>query len=249
MTDLILLAAGQGTRLASAAGSVPKALVPTPDGGSLLEKNLRNARSSGPVRRVVVVTGYCAESIEEEIARVAGDGAVEARHNPEFEAHGPIWSIWAARDVVLSSDVMIGNGDTYYRPEAFREVAACRAEGGFCLGFSRRAVEADDVRVSLGPDGTVASVGKSLPDERTDGVSAGLFLARGEPARARLSALLAEFVEREGASGRRAIWHDLVNELAATTGSLGACEIAETWWHEIDTPEDYAALAELLGDR
>lgn len=247
MTDLILLAAGQGTRLASAAGSVPKALVPTPDGGSLLEKNLRNARRSGSVRRVVVVTGYCAEAIEEEIARVAADGGVETRHNPEFEAHGPIWSIWAARDVVQSTDVMIGNGDTYYRPEAFREVAACG--DGFCLGFSRRAVEADDVRVSLAPDGTVAAVGKSLADERTDGVSAGLFLARGEPARARLDGLLAEFVEREGLSGVRAIWHDLVNELAATTGSLGACEIAETWWHEIDTPEDYAGLAELLGDR
>jgi choline kinase len=196
----------------------------------------------------VVVTGYCAEAIEEEIGRVAADGEVETRHNPEFEAHGPIWSIWAARDVVLSTDVMIGNGDTYYRPDAFRQVAACSADG-FCLGFSRRAVEADDVRVSLGGDGTVASVGKSLADERTDGVSAGLFLARGEAARTRLGALLAEFVQREGASGTRAIWHDLVNELAATTGSLGACEIAESWWHEIDTPEDYAGLAELLGDR
>ncbi len=248
MTDLILLAAGQGTRLASVTGPIPKALVPTPDGGSLLGENLRNAHLSGAVRRVVVVTGYCSDAIEQEVARHARAGAVETRYNPDFASHGPIWSLWAARDVITSADIMIGNGDTYYRPEAFRAVGSVDA-GGFRLGFSRRVAETDDVRVSLRGDGTVAAVGKGLADERTHGVSAGLFLACGEEARAMFDGLLTDFVEREAKSAGRAIWHDLVSELAATTGSLTGCEIGETWWHEIDTPEDYAGLVQLLADR
>jgi choline kinase len=247
VTNLILLAAGQGTRLAAAVADVPKALVPTPGGGSLLERNLRNARASGAVRRVVVVTGYCAEAIESEIAGLDGIGTVETRHNPDYADHGPVWSIWAARDVLDWGDVMIGNGDTLYGRGAFARVAADGAQG-FGLGFSRRPPQPDDVRVSLAVDGSVAAVGKSLDDSATDGISAGLFAVSGAAARKVFSGLLADFMEREATSGRRAIWHDLVNVIAAEGGSLAAREIPEAMWHEIDTPEDYAALAELLGD-
>jgi choline kinase len=245
MVDLILLAAGLGTRLASLGADVPKVLLTLPGGRTLLGENVHNALASGVVDCAVVVTGHRAGLIDAEIEVHEHAACIQTLRNPDFASHGPVRSVWAARDVIASRDFMIGNGDTYYRTDAFRALGA-REEPGVFLGYSRRAAESDDVRLQLRHDGSVAAVGKRLPLETADGVSAGLLLVRGVEARNEFSAHLARVVAEEEAHGGRMIWHDLVNEMAATAGRVLTVELDEAWWREVDTPEDHDALQALL---
>lgn len=243
MTDLVILAAGLGKRFATMTGGGPKVMLRLPSGRSLLAENLTNALSTGVASRAVVVTGYRAELIDREVARHERAPSIATVHNPDYATFGPVHSLWAARDTLERGDVIILNGDTFYRPEALLELADRHAPG-FHLLYSRRGVEHDDVKVTLEGDRVVA-VGKHLPANEAHGVSAGVLLVRGPAARTRFSGVLARFV-REGAVGERpVIWHDLVHEVARD-GSVVAVEVGHRNWIEVDTLEDYEALCEAL---
>jgi choline kinase len=246
VTDLLVLAAGLGKRFATMDAEMPKVLLELPSGRTLLSETLASAVSAGIMTHAVVVTGYRAELIREDVARHASAASITTVHNDAYATHGPVHSLWAAREAIERRDVVIVNGDTYYRSEAFRAVAG-RPEPGFHLAYSRRALQHDDVKVTLGGDRVVAA-GKRIPDAEAHGVSAGLFLVRGEEARAALSSVLASAVdEGRPASERPRIWHDLVNELASGGRRVFAVEVEHGDWREVDTAEDYAALCVALG--
>lgn len=243
MTDLVVLAAGIGKRFAAMTGGGPKVLLRLPSGRSLLAANLTNALSSGIASRAVVVTGHQAELIDREVARHEHAPSIVTVHNPDYARFGPVHSLWAARDTLESGDVIILNGDTFYRPEALLTLAD-RHEPGFHLLYSRRGVEHDDVRVTR--DGErVTAVGKHIPAREAHGVSAGVFLLRGPAAGRQFSRVLSRFV-RDGASADHpVIWHDLVNEIARG-GSVSAVGVGHRNWIEVDTLEDYDALCAAL---
>lgn len=244
MTDLLLLCAGMGRRL-GASNDLPKVLMLLPYGRSLLAQNLSNAFASAVVDRVVVVTGHQAALVEQEIARHERAQSIDVVLNPGFATSGPIRSVWAARDLTMEHDLIIANGDTFYRPAAFHELWH-NGEQGLRLAYSRRDAKDDDVKLMLTAEGQIRSVGKEVAPEQADGVSAGLFLALGSGPRELVWRVVEERVIAGDGEQRRLIWHDLVNELARGGRAVRAIELPADFWHEVDTAADYARLCELI---
>jgi choline kinase len=245
MTQLVLLAAGRGKRIGDISNGAPKVMLPLPSGRSLLAENLCNAMATGAISRATVITGYMAEVVDREVAAHEHAAMVATVHNPEFAVAGPVRSLWQARDLILANDVLIANGDTFYRTEALAAICA-RRDDGLYLAYSPAQIEEDDVKIVRRPDGMLGSVGKSMPPLDADGISAGLFLARGTAAREGLAAVLHRFIDSGRASERGVIWHDLVGELAAMSGGVKLVEVAPSSWQEVDTPEDYDRLRTTL---
>lgn len=243
MTELIILAAGLGRRFATLAGDTPKVLLPVPSGRTLLAENLTSAQSTRVASRAVVVTGHRADLVAEEVAAHEWAKSIETVHNPDYATYGPVHSLWAARGSIERADVIVLNGDTYYRPEAFHAIAD-RPALGFRLLTSRRGVEHDDVKVTI-RDGRLVAVGKHVPQSEADGVSAGIFMARGAAARAEFASVLGDVVRRERAAVRPVIWHDVVDELARR-GDVRSVDVGHRSWFEVDTLDDYAALRTAL---
>ena len=76
----LILAAGEGARM----GRMPKCLIRVE--GQTLLRRLRDAMSAMGVARIVAVTGYHAEAVEAELARMPSTLSVKVIRNPSPEA-------------------------------------------------------------------------------------------------------------------------------------------------------------------
>jgi choline kinase len=226
--DAIVLSAGQGTRLLPVTATRPKCLIEV-GGRSLLERQLAALAAAG-LKRVLVVTGYRYDQIDEALSRPQ-PLAVETRFNPFWAVASSIGSVWIARDR-LQGPFCLLNGDTLFDPEI---LASALASPGAGLGLVVEPVDApsyDDMLVQA-EHGRVRAVAKDLPERLATHRSLGLVLAQeghADYARA-LDALIAE---RNGAG---AYHHDVVNRLAQSR-AVAAIERADGFWQEVDRPED-----------
>jgi NDP-sugar pyrophosphorylase family protein len=94
----LLLAAGLGSRLAPLTDAVPKCLV-SMSGVPILERLVRCLDGHG-FERLVIVTGYRAETIGEYLGESFGGMAVEYIFSPLFETTNNIYSLWLARQLI-----------------------------------------------------------------------------------------------------------------------------------------------------
>ena len=91
----LLLAAGPGCRLAPMTDALPKCLVSV-GGVPILERLVRALDTHG-FDRLVIVTGYRAETIRDYLGERFGGIAIEYILSPLFETTNNTYSLWLAR--------------------------------------------------------------------------------------------------------------------------------------------------------
>ena len=235
---VIILAAGQGRRLLPWTHDLPKCLLSFA-GRPLIAWQLA-ALAANRVDEVVVVTGFGADLMEREVARLTPPGLkVTTLFNPFFGVADNIASCWAAREH-LQGEVAILNGDTLIEP-AVLAVARDRTSGPITVTTDvKQDYDADDVKVQIRED-KVARIGKTLPPECTDAEFIGLMLLRGLGGP--LFSAAVENVMRKPRGVTR--WFlSAVDDLAAR-GLVAAASIDGLNWTEVDYPGDMGR-AELL---
>ena len=94
----LLLAAGLGSRLAPLTEALPKCLVSV-SGVPILERLVRALDSHG-FERLVIVTGYKAETIRDYLGERFGGIAIEYIVSPLFATTNNIYSLWLARQLI-----------------------------------------------------------------------------------------------------------------------------------------------------
>lgn len=119
--DVVILAAGQGTRMKS---SLPKVLHPVA-GRPMVAWAVKAARELG-ARNVVVVTGHGAAAVE---AALAGSGVVFARQEQQLGTGHAFLAGMDALDDHREADVLVLYGDTpLLRTETLRDLLADHRE-------------------------------------------------------------------------------------------------------------------------
>ena len=94
----LLLAAGLGSRLGPLTEALPKCLVSV-SGVPILERLVRALDSHG-FERLVIVTGYRAETIRAYLGERFGGISVEYVVSPLFATTNNIYSLWLARRLI-----------------------------------------------------------------------------------------------------------------------------------------------------
>jgi NDP-sugar pyrophosphorylase family protein len=94
----LLLAAGVGSRLAPLTDALPKCLV-SMSGVPILERLVRSL-DAHRFERLVIVTGYRAETISDYLGESFGGIAIEYLVSPLFETTNNIYSLWLARHLI-----------------------------------------------------------------------------------------------------------------------------------------------------
>lgn len=108
---MIILAAGQGTRLRPLTDEKPKCMVPL-HGRPLLDWQIGTARSAG-IEEIVVVGGYRADCLERDDCKLI--------INERFETTNMVESLMCARDW-LSDGCIVSYGDIVYEPRVLRSL-------------------------------------------------------------------------------------------------------------------------------
>jgi 1L-myo-inositol 1-phosphate cytidylyltransferase len=161
ISTAILLAAGEGSRLRSAAPFKPLCTVA---GRSLLAHALEGFAEAG-LTRAIVVLGYGADEIAAHIAARRWPVAVETVTNSDYRSPNGT-SVLAAEALVGTEEALLAMCDHLVEPALYRLVAEAGASAGARLGVDRRIgsdwVDIEDVtRVQTAGD-RILAIGKGL---------------------------------------------------------------------------------------
>lgn len=163
ITTAILLAAGEGSRLRSAAPSKPLCHV---GGRPLIEHAIAGLAEAGLIR-VVVVLGYEADRIEAHLAARHWPIAVETVRTSDHRLPNGV-SVLAAEAAVAGEEALLAMCDHLVDPALYARVAQAGTGGGARLAIDRRItsdlVDLDDVTCVRTEGEAIVAIGKHLAD-------------------------------------------------------------------------------------
>lgn len=225
--QVVLLAAGLGSRLGALTERIPKALIQV-GGLSLLAHGVAFARATGATE-ITVVGGYGFSDVAAEVEGRALP--VRLVENAAFR-DGNLVSLMAARALVEGGDdLLLMNVDHIYRP-AIAELAALPAEEVTAFVDTDRELGPDDMKVERDEAGRVRRISKTL--ERWDAGYVGMTKVPAAAAGRYWRAADAALAE-EG----RTIHVERVLARLADSGAAPACrDISGHGWLEVDFPEE-----------
>ncbi len=236
MTRAIILAAGQGKRLLPLTEARPKCLIEL-SGRSLLAWQLLRLQAAG-VEEAVVVTGFRADAVEAEVARLGLAMPVRLQFNPFYTVSDNTASCWIVREA-FEGQVLLLNGDTLFGPGvAERLLGAPPAD--ITVTIDRKpAYDADDMKV-LTEGGRLRAIGKTI--EAYDAESIG-FLRFSPEGAAKFVAGVEQVLQKP--EGLKRWYLSVIDELARSGVDVRVCSIEGLEWGEMDFPQDVDNLTRL----
>lgn len=234
----IILSAGQGSRLLPLTADRPKCLIDFA-GRSLLAWQI-DALVAGGIRTIDVVTGFMADMVEDELARLARPGlTLNAVFNPFFKVADNLGSCWIAR-AAMDRDFVILNGDTLVSRAVVARVLEPSDWPITVTIDEKPSYDSDDMKVSRQGERLLA-IGKTLTAAQSNAESIGFLAFRGEGV-----ALFRDTVEaymRTPAGVEN--WYLKIIDAIAPTGKVGTRSIAGEEWGEVDFLNDVEAASAL----
>jgi choline kinase len=235
----LILAAGSGTRLMPLTADRPKVLVEVADGICLLGGLLDACESAG-MHEVVVVTGYMAERIDSFVGDRSGELSVGTVFNPQYATLGNAWSVYVARKALAGNDFVKMDGDVVLDPEILRGVMA--SSHASAIALDRRAdIDAEAMKAVVRDDGGVSALGKWVALDEASGESIGV---EKIAASAGLFEAIERVVRHEGVGD--AYYEDVYHRMLDDGFELGAYDIGNQLWGEVDDQSDLARARELM---
>lgn len=220
----VILAAGAGTRLRTAAESKPLCMVA---GKTLLDHALERLATAG-IARAIVVTGYRAEVIEDHIAGRDWPLAVETVRTPDWQLPNGV-SALAAAGPLAGASTLLAMCDHLVEPALYARMAAAGSSEGLRLGIDRRLghpwVDPEDVTFVATEGARIVAIGKGMAEH--DCYDTGVF-AVGQPFFDALAALEAPSIT------------EAVRALAAQ-GAAEVVDCSDLTWIDVDDPKALAA--------
>ncbi len=238
--NVVLLAAGLGSRLGTLTRDLPKALIPVA-GKPLLLHALSFATCLRPTR-IIVVGGFYFAQVRDTLAgfRETDKAAalpVELVENSQFR-DGNLVSLLTAKPLITEG-FLVMNVDHIYRP-AIAEVVAPEVNAVTAFIDTDRKLGNDDMKVERGADGRVVSIAKTLTK-----FDCGYVGMTRVP-----TALLGRYFEeahRALAEEGRAIHVERILGRLAKTDFAPTCrDISGHGWLEVDTPDERRAAEAAL---
>jgi 1L-myo-inositol 1-phosphate cytidylyltransferase len=230
----LILAAGNGSRIASVAGGVPKPLVPL-CGVPLLEHVMTTSREAG-IERFVIVAGYRADLIRRWLNDRSMEGiSVKLIENLEYQKANGVSALAAKTE--LNQPFLLLMSDHIFEPKTARRLLRQPlAEDEVILAVDSkidRVFDLDDATKVQRKGNYIVGIGKDLPSY--DALDTGMFLCspalfdRLEAARKNGDCSLSD--------GMRKLAHDR---------KLRAFDIGDGHWQDVDSPQALAHAEEIF---
>ncbi len=221
-TQVLILAAGRGSRLGRKTRDIPKPLLQIGP-KSLIEHPLEMFAEAG-VGPVGIVVGYQADAIREVVGIRA-----EYLKNPRWATSNSLYSFSLAHDWVRE-DLLVLNCDVFFHPQILDRLLAT---GGDCFAYdSRSGGGREHMKVRL-QDGRLVEMGKDLSPEHTHGENVGILYFKAATAR-----LLFDEAERCIRAQGSNDWLGAAVQRLAQRLPFRGCDIAPLPWAEIDFAYD-----------
>lgn len=228
--QVVILAAGLGTRLRHLTEDVPKPMVKIynkPLIGYTLEKLFKIKE----INEVIIVTGYRREIIEDYVKSAFQDDILKVRfvHNKEFHK-GSVITIKKAKDFI-NDTFLITNADHIFPLNLLLKII--KEKKDVTIGCdSDRNLTNDDMKVFF-EDNVLIEMSKKL-DKYNSGYIGLTIIDKS---------LISDYFDCADVTlkkkGESAVVENILLELSNKGVKIYKCDLSNFGWFEIDTPEDY----------
>lgn len=233
----VILAAGVGSRMGTHTADRPKALLEVSPGQTVLGLQLARLFETGRIDKVVVVTGYRSELVEQFVAHHSMRAHIEVELNPFFEVSNNLHSLWLARRHLANGGVIV-NGDDIFHPDLLGRALA--APGDIAVTINRKtSYDPDDMKVLLA-EGRLQRIGKDLPLDQAHGEAIGVIRMSAVGASWLTGALDALVRGRD----RNVFYLRAIQRVIDAGYPVDVADITPMPWAEIDEPRDLLAVRE-----
>jgi choline kinase len=226
--NIIILAAGIGSRLYPLTKDTPKCLLKV-DHQTILEKTLNNLKlaSNNSNLHKYIVVGFEHEKIKEVIPDCI------FIHNPFFRKTNSIASLWFANDLLTNESIII-NADVCLSKEILEKVFQSKLDDFVICDSSKKCTDADYKIVVQ--DEHITDMGKILPSDNYLGEYAGLTKLSQNGA-----ILLKHEIKKMVLNEQYDTWYEtaLVNIIKEQNFKLSYLDIASLPWIELDSIKDF----------
>ncbi len=223
----LILAAGNGSRIASLSGGIPKPLVQL-RGAPLLEHVMMSSQEAG-ISRFVIVGGYRADWIWRWLRSRPFEGAsVTWIENPEYHKSNGVSALAAKEE--LHEPFLLLMADHIFEPRTAKALLQQPLGAGeVILAVDQkidRIFDLDDATKVRREGDHIVEIGKSLPCY--DALDTGMFLC---------SPALFDKLEAAMKNGDCSLSEGM--RLLARDKKLRAFDIGDAHWQDVDTPEAF----------
>lgn len=237
ITTALLLAAGTGSRLLPLTQDSPKCMTLVSE-ISILGRLVENLRLQG-FKRLVVVTGYLSDSIEDFLGSIYHDMIIEYVHSPFYKTTNNIYSLWKAKDFISEPFVLV-ESDLVFDHSLLEEMIypdrLAVASISDWMNGTTVTVDADQKVVAFKNDTLPV-----LDDIKYKTVNIYSFALESWKI---ISKRLDEHINNEMVNGYyETVFSELVNEGSL---SLKAVSFDKKPWYEIDTVKDLSEAVKLF---
>lgn len=224
----IITAAARSPRLLPLTKHTPVSLLEV-GGRPILDRQLDSLKQSG-VDDVLVITGFCADQVEEYCRGRAG-----CVFNPFYEVCNVAMNLWLARDELRSGFILVYD-DILFEAGLIRETVG-HAEGTV-LVVDRKGVDKEAEKVAL-REGLVSAIGKDVTDPFGEFVGVAAFSEAVIPA-------LVDELEQVSRTDLGTSFPRLVQRLIQR-GQEVSVLATDLPWSDIDFPADLEEARRLWG--
>jgi choline kinase len=227
---VIILSAGQGTRLLPYTAKIPKCLLNI-HGKTLLEWQIGELHKCG-IDQITVVTGYGAEKVDALLQQKYGRQDIKTHYNPDYAITDNLVSCWEVRDE-MSEDFILLNGDTLFEAEVVKTLLVTPETPITVTINHKDRYDTDDMKVCLAGK-RLLNIGKDLLADETHGESIGMILFRGDGPELFRSGLEKALNEIQTIHK----WYLSVIDAITQKKTVLTCSIRGLSWCEVDYPAD-----------
>jgi len=231
---LIIIAAGQGSRIRAITDGIPKTLLRI-KGKSLLDRVLENAFTVG-IEEAIVVTGYKSSDLLSYIESHKFQTKVETVYNPNWEKENGL-SVLAAKPLIPDgAPFMISMSDHVYDAKLLSNIFQTTLDNYDALvGLDYRINSIYDIddgmKVSVDKNNKTIITGMSKTLSEFDAIDCGVF---------KCNFSFFNALEAANELGNCSL-ADGCN-LFITESRMGGVDIGDSFWMDVDTPDAFEAL-------
>ena len=239
--NVVLLAAGLGSRLGTLTRDLPKALIAV-GGKPLLFHALSFAAGMHPAR-VIVVGGFCFSQVKEALDKLRAEDSALASlplhlvDNAQFR-DGNLVSLLTARSLI-DDGFLVMNVDHIYRP-SIAEIVVPDVDRITAFIDTDRTLGNDDMKVERNAQGRIVAIAKTLTTFDCG------YVGMSRVPRALVGRYFAEADRALIEDGRAIHVERILGRLATTESAPGCRDISGHGWLEVDTPDERSAAEAAL---
>jgi len=238
----MIIAAGEGKRLAKYSKKKPKTLIEisgTPILGHILNNLIKE-----DIKEVLIVTGYNGEMIREFVSKNYANLKVEYVHNKDYDKTNNIYSVYLTKDKMINESFFLINSDVLFHPKILEKLKNTDKRGLVLSVDLYKKLGEEEMKVKIERD-LIVEISKEINPEEADGEYIGL---------TRIDKLMSktffqvveETIEKKGKN----VFYEEAFQGIIDHGYEVKYESTQGLpWIEIDTPEDLKVAKEEIAPK